>query len=61
MRSILARAFEIATAKAPNTKLIINQHGDMEETMWDKIKALVPYHAIQKELIDAAKEGGDKK
>ncbi|MCP5537078.1 MAG: endo-1,4-beta-xylanase [Akkermansiaceae bacterium] len=36
-------AFEIATRQAPNTKLIINQHGSMEKPMWDKVKALVPY------------------
>lgn len=36
-------AFEIANKHAPNTNLIINQHGGMEEPMWEKIKALVPY------------------
>jgi len=36
-------AFKIANRHAPNTKLIINQNGGMEEPMWAKIKALVPY------------------
>jgi len=36
-------AFEIANKHAPNTKLIINQHAEMEEPMWEKVKALVPY------------------
>ncbi len=36
-------AFEIANQHAPNTKLIINQHGGMEDAMWKKIKALVAY------------------
>ena len=36
-------AFEIANRHAPSTKLIINQHGGMEEAMWGKVRALVPY------------------
>jgi endo-1,4-beta-xylanase len=36
-------AFEIATKHAPNTKLIINQHGGMNDKAWKKIKALVIY------------------
>lgn len=39
----IKRAFEIANKYAANTKLIINQHGSMEEVMWSKVKALVPY------------------
>ena len=33
-------AFEIATQYAPNTKLIINQHGGMQDTMWLTVKDL---------------------
>jgi GH35 family endo-1,4-beta-xylanase len=36
-------AFEIATQHAPNTKLIINQYGGMEDTMWLKVKNVVIY------------------
>ncbi len=36
-------AFRIATRHAPDTKLIINQHGGMEPLMWEKVKSLVPY------------------
>ena len=36
-------AFELANKHAPNTDLIINQHGGMEKLMWKKIKALVSY------------------
>ena len=36
-------AFELANKNAPNTDLIINQHGGMEKLMWEKIKALVSY------------------
>ncbi|QDU59060.1 endo-1,4-beta-xylanase [Aeoliella mucimassa] len=45
-------AFEIANEHAPNTKLIINQHGEMEDAMWDKIKALVPYLREQGLRVD---------
>lgn len=45
-------AFQIATANAPNTKLIINQHGGMQEAMWAKIKALVPYLRQQGLRVD---------
>jgi len=36
-------AFEIANKYAPNTKLIINQHGEMNDAMWQKIKDTVAY------------------
>ncbi|MCP4858179.1 MAG: endo-1,4-beta-xylanase [Fuerstiella sp.] len=36
-------AFEIATRHAPNTELVLNQHGSMEQPMWDKIKATILY------------------
>ncbi|MBI9072974.1 MAG: endo-1,4-beta-xylanase [Melioribacteraceae bacterium] len=39
----IKRAFELANEYAPNIKQIINQHGDMEDAAWDKIKALVLY------------------
>jgi len=45
-------AFAIATEHAPNTKLIINQHGGMEEAMWEKVKALVPYLREQGMRVD---------
>ncbi len=37
------RAFELANQFAPNIKQIINQHGTMDDIIWDKIKALVMY------------------
>lgn len=45
-------AFEIAMKHAPNTKLVINQHGNMEQVMWKKIKALVPYLREQGLRVD---------
>ena len=36
-------AFEIANKYALKKKLIINQHGGMEQAMWDKVKYLVKY------------------
>jgi GH35 family endo-1,4-beta-xylanase len=45
-------AFELANKYAPNTALVINQHGGMEELMWDKVKALVPYLRQQGLRID---------
>ena len=45
-------AFKIATKHAPNTKLIINQHGGMEDAMWRKVKALVPYLRKQGLRVD---------
>ena len=45
-------AFEVANRHAPNTKLIINQHAGMEEAMWQKVKALVPYLRDQGLRVD---------
>jgi len=36
-------AFQIADNYAPDIKLIINQHGGMEDVAWNKIKGLVTY------------------
>ena len=45
-------AFEIATQHAPNTKLIINQHGGMEDMMWLTVKDLVIYLREQGLRVD---------
>ena len=45
-------AFEIATQHAPNTKLIINQHGGMEDMMWLTVKDLVFYLREQGLRVD---------
>ncbi|MGL4292766.1 MAG: endo-1,4-beta-xylanase, partial [Bacteroidales bacterium] len=37
------RAFEISNQFAPNVKQIINQHGQFEEVVWEKMKKLVDY------------------
>lgn len=37
------RAFELANQHAPNIKQIINQHGQFEEVVWEKMKKLVVY------------------
>ena len=39
----IKQAFEIANRCAPDIKQIINQHGGMQEPMWDKVKATVLY------------------
>jgi GH35 family endo-1,4-beta-xylanase len=39
----IIKAFEIATKHAPDIKLVLNQHGGMEEDMWDRVKDLVLY------------------
>ncbi|MBI9019750.1 MAG: endo-1,4-beta-xylanase [Verrucomicrobia bacterium] len=39
----IKQAFEIANRYAPDIEQIINQHGGMEEKMWDKVKATVRY------------------
>lgn len=39
----IKKAFEIANEYGSNLKLIINQHGEMEPFIWDKIKKLVAY------------------
>ncbi|MEG1587190.1 MAG: endo-1,4-beta-xylanase [Bacteroidales bacterium] len=37
------RAFELSNAYAPNIRQIINQHGQFEEVVWEKMKKLVAY------------------
>lgn len=37
------RAFELANMYAPNVKQIINQHGDFEAVVWEKMKMLYTY------------------
>lgn len=37
------RAFELSNTYAPNVKQIINQHGNFEEVVWEKMKDLVHY------------------
>lgn len=39
----IKKAFEIANQYGGKLKLIINQHGGMEDAMWNKIKQLVAY------------------
>jgi len=40
----IKQAFEVATLKAPNTKLIINEHiGPEDDAVWQKIKDIVGY------------------
>lgn len=39
----ILKAFEIATKKAPNIKLVYNQNVGMESVMWDKLKETVLY------------------
>ena len=47
------RAFEISNQYAPNIKQIINQHGDFEAIVWDKMKSLVNYlREIKERRID---------
>ena len=46
-------AFEIATQHAPNTKLIINQHGGMEDRMWLTIKDLVTIY-VRRAQVDGS-------
>lgn len=36
-------AFEISNRLAPNIKQIINQHGNFEEVVWERMKELVKY------------------
>lgn len=37
------KAFEICNRCAPDIKQIINQHGNFEETVWERMKELVKY------------------
>lgn len=46
----ISRAFELAQQYAPNVKKIINQHGDFEEVVWEKMKKLVNYLRNEKGL-----------
>ena len=39
----IVRAFEIATANAPNVKLVYNQNGGMQSAMWERLKETVQY------------------
>ncbi|CAN0474346.1 unnamed protein product, partial [Hapterophycus canaliculatus] len=39
----IKRAFEIADEHAPNVKLLLNQHGDMESKAWKKVCATAMY------------------
>ena len=39
----IKKAFEIANEHAPDIKLIINQHGQFEPEVWEKMKELVQY------------------
>ena len=39
----IVRAFEIATANAPNVKLVYNQNGGMQSAMWERLKETVFY------------------
>ncbi len=39
----ILRAFEIATANAPNVKLVYNQNGGMQSAMWERLKETVLY------------------
>jgi len=45
-------AFEIASKHAPNTKLIINQHGSMQKPMWEKVKKTILYLRKQGLRVD---------
>ncbi len=48
----IKEAFELANKYAPNTKLIINQHGGMEQPLWNKMKKLVLYLRKQGLRVD---------
>ena len=39
----IIKAFEIATANAPNVKLVYNQNGGMQSAMWERLKETVLY------------------
>ncbi len=39
----IIQAFTIASSQAPRIKLVINQHGELNNKVWDKIKDLVRY------------------
>lgn len=39
----IKKAFQLANQYAPHLKLIINQHGALEKTSWERMKKLVAY------------------
>ena len=39
----ISRSFEIAQKYAPNINLVFNQHGGMEEVMWERVKETIIY------------------
>ena len=39
----ISRSFEIAQKYAPNINLVFNQHGGMEEVMWERVKETIMY------------------
>ena len=48
----IVKAFEIATAHAPDIKLVLNQHLGMEPNVWEKIKELVIYLRVKGYRVD---------
>lgn len=46
------KAFEICNQHAPDIKQIINQHGNFEEEVWDKMKKLVEYLRAKGRRVD---------
>lgn len=46
-------AFEIANKNAPSIKMLYNQHGGMEQEVWDKIKQTVLYLRNKGLRVDA--------
>lgn len=45
-------AFELANKHAPNIKQIVNQHGGMEQAMWEKVQAMIVYLQDQGLRVD---------
>ena len=39
----ISKSFEIANKYAPDVSLVFNQHGGMEEVMWEKVKETIIY------------------
>ena len=39
----ISKSFEIASKHAPDISLVYNQHGGMEEVMWEKVKETITY------------------
>jgi len=46
------RAFEISNKYAPNIKQIINQHGNFEPEVWERMKSLVQYLRSKGRRVD---------